>query len=340
MLDLIGLRYDRSSDWVALGWCREATSMKAAWDWELLRDTAEQEEELVEFAADLGFDAVVVHDPTERMVERGRALGMQVIAIVSAHPTPEFRERAPECLQSVHPVEADLLAGLDDAPDAYQQRAHRWYPVVHEGDFICLGHERSLEFLERRISHALSTADGVAFDGFGFRNHYACYCDRCQAELAARAESSDTHEDLLRTQLAEAQLVDASERLYEHAKRERPDAIVTNHVWPPFNPHPTYGHQLRLDYCTQTISWFYRPTWSLERVAFEATEHRRLAGAANTFVPFVGMFDEPLSRRPPDRLSAELEIAREQGDGSLVFSTLAVPHAHDKYAHVIRASLS
>lgn len=314
--------------------------MKAAWDWELPRNTAEQEVELVEFAENLGFDTLIVHDPTEPMVERGRALGMRVIAIVSAHPTPEFRERAPECLQSVHPVEADLLAALDDAPDAYQQRAHRWYPVVHEGDFVCFGHERSLEFLEARVSDALSTADGVAFDGFGFRNHYACYCDRCQAELAARAESSDTHEDILRARLAETHLVEATGRLYEHAKREKPDATVTNHVWPPFSPNPTYGHQLRLDYCTQTISWFHRPVWSLERVAFEAKDHRRRAGSANTFVPFVGMFDDPLSRRPPDRLRAELEIAREQGEGSLVLSTLAVPHAHDEYARVIRASLA
>ena len=43
-------------------------------------------------------------------------------------------------------------------------------------------------------------------------------------------------------------------------------------VRPPFRPNPGYASRLALDYCSQTISWFYRPVWPLERVAFELAE--------------------------------------------------------------------
>ncbi len=39
-----------------------------------------------------------------------------------------------------------------------------------------------------------------------------------------------------------------------------PGAIVTNHVWPHFNPDEYIGAKYKLDYCTQTITWFYPPS--------------------------------------------------------------------------------
>ena len=101
-----------------------------------------------------------------------------------------------------------------------------------------------------------------------------------------------------------------------------------NHVWPPFRPDPYYGHRLALDYCSQTISWFYRPVWSLARVDFEAAEHRRLEDrVANTFVPFIGFHASEQWRRSPQRLAAELAITARYGRGHLVFCTLAEPMA-------------
>jgi hypothetical protein len=48
--------------------------MKAAWDWHLPTDTKGDQEAIVEFAADLGFDTLVVQKATEEMVRRGEAL--------------------------------------------------------------------------------------------------------------------------------------------------------------------------------------------------------------------------------------------------------------------------
>lgn len=309
--------------------------MKAAWDWELPRETAEEERALVEFAADLGFDTLIVHAPTEAMVERGHELGLAVVAIVKGQPTEEL---SAECTQVLHPVDEGILEACELGDDEYQLLSHAWFPPVHRGAFLCLGREASLVHLEDRITRALSTADGVAFDGFGFRNHYACFCEWCEDRRAACRESTDIHEYNVLARVAEAQLVEATERLYTHAKTVDADALVTNHVWPPFSPNPDYGHRLELDYCSQTISWFYPPSWSLDRVGFEARKHARLA-AANTFVPFIGMFDRRFTRRTPERLRAELDLALEHGEGHLVFSTLAVPNAHHAHAQVLRQTL-
>jgi hypothetical protein len=318
--------------------------MRAAWGWALEEGAPGRERDTLAFAADLGFDTLIVPDPAPDTVERGRDLGVRVVAIVRGAPTDAFAAANPDCLQRVHPVEEGILEALADAPEDYDRLAHRWYPLVHEGEFLCTAHEASLEHVEERVTEALEVADGVAFDGFGYRNHYACFCDRCTERRAGSEDGTPEdgqggdgpHEYEVLARDAEETLVATSRRLYDHAKSVDPDALVTNHVWPPFAPNPYYGHRLRLDYCTQTVSWFYRPAWSEERVAFEAAEHARLAGEANTFVPFVGLFDRPYQRRPPERLRRELEIALEHGDGHVVLCTLGAPANHGAYERVVR----
>lgn len=309
--------------------------MKAAWDWGLPRETETDERAIVEFAAELGFDTLVVRDPSPVMAERGRELDVDIVAIVSPGAPEEFTDDHPDCVQSLHPVEAEMAEALADAPSSFQRMAHRWYPLVHTGDWVCFEHEASVRHIEKQVTAALDTADGVAFDAFGFRNHYACFCDACEQRREQAGSETDAHDWDVLGEVSEAQLLETTARLYEHATAEDPDATVMNHIWPPFNPNPDYGDRLELEYCTQTIAWFYRPNWSLDRVEFEAARRARRETAANSFVPFVGMLDEPFLRRPADRLREELEIALEYGDDSLVLCTLEVPYNHEEYATVI-----
>jgi len=309
--------------------------VKAAWDWALPRDTETEQRAVVEFADELGFDTLIVNNTTAAMHERGRELDVSIVEIVSS-PVPEsFVADHPDAVQTLQPFEQELVDVLSDAPGRYQRMAHRWFPLLHGGDWLCFEHSASMSYLEDQVSDALRTADGVALDAVGFRNHYACFCAACEARRERGVERTEDHEWEVLGRVAENQLVEAVDQLSEHATAEQSDAIVANHVWPRFNPNPAYGHRLPLDYCSQTIAWFYRPNWSIERVEFEAATHARLAGAANDFVPFVGMLDEAFLRRPPERLRRELEIGLEYGDGNLVLGTLGVPANHPEYADVI-----
>lgn len=319
--------------------------MRAAWDWDLSRETAAQERDLVGFAADCGFDTLIVREPTPVMAEASEDRGLDLVAVVDDRPSDPFREANSDALQEIHPVEEGILDAIDEYGDdgrSYWRFAHRQYPHVHDTDFLCLESEASLTYLEGRIDEALAVADGVAFDGFGYRNHYACFCDRCEDRRERRAAGTDAgpRDPAVVAACSEATLVEASRRLYDHAK-DRGAAPVTNHVWPPFAPNPDYDHRLALDYCTATIAWFYRPAPSLERVAFEAEERARLARGTGTnkFVPFVGVFDDPYHRRSAERIRRELEIGLEHGEG-IVLCTLGLAREDPDVKAAVRGALA
>ncbi|MCB0108144.1 MAG: hypothetical protein KDE53_19615 [Caldilineaceae bacterium] len=316
--------------------------MKAAWDWHLPRTTADEERALVTFAHGLGFDTLILHEPTPVMMEMAHALDMKVAAIVTPNGR-DFGERYPDALQQMLPVEdaiGDAIRGIQWEP--YTIRAHHWFPLVQMGSLLCFEHPAAQAALKERVSRALAVADGVAFDGFGFANHYACFCATCQGiRQAMAAAKPERHEAELLATMSEATLITISEVLYAHAKTVKPDALVTNHLWPPFRPNPYYGNRLKLDYCSQTISWFYKPNWSLARVEFEAQEMKRLeVPERNRFVPFIAMFHEPYLARTGERIAQELQIAQRYGDGHLIFCTLKAIQEYPAVYSAVRAGLT
>ena len=317
--------------------------MRAAWDWHLPVETEEQQRAVVTFAHKLGFDTLVVPGPTDAMVRCGKDLGVRVVAIVTPYPEPDYAERHPERLQRILPVENAIRDAVRaSAAQGYQQLTGRWYATVEEKPLFCFEDSSSREALRDRVSRALEVAEGVAFDGFGFRNRYACHCPRCEEiRRGTIATNADLSEAEVVARMSEESLVDVSQVLYEHAKSVKSESIVMNHVWPPFRPNPHYGNRLRLDYCSQTISWFYRPSWSLQRMEFEASELARLEDRnVNVFVPFIGLFDDPHLLRSAARIAKELEIARIFGGGHLVFCNLKSSQRYPELREVVRAELA
>lgn len=312
--------------------------MRAAWDRSLPRETESQQRKLVKFAADCGFDALIVPEVTPTMVERGHELGLRLIEIIGPYPDDSVDDTE-EIRQELTDVESKIATAVADLPNDYQQSAHLWFPLVLSDNPLCFESERAMASLERQVTGALEIADGVALDGFGYRNYYACHCHRCVGRRREYSEATDSNRYEAIAHVSEEIIVEAVDRLYRHAKSKDPDAVVVNHVWPPFRPNPDYAHRLPLDYCSQTISWYYPPDQPLDRVAFEAERHARLAGDKNTFTPFVGVLDNPYLRRSPDRIAKEVDIARRYGDGNLVFSTLTTLETNDDIREIVQGEL-
>lgn len=325
--------------------------MKAAWDWHLPRTTVEEEQALVAFAHKIGFDTLIVHAPTPTLMEAAGALNLRVVAILTPNATDAFRQQHPDALQQMLPVEhaigdavATAVATAVDSPswEAYTIQAHRWFPLVQMSPLLCFEHTAAQAELKKRVSEALAVADGVAFDGFGFMNHYACFCPRCQSiRQVLRTQNPDRHESEIVATMSETSLIEITRLLYAHAKASKPTALVTNHLWPPFRPNPYYGSRLQLDYCSQTISWFYKPNWSLARVEFEAQEMKRLEQPTqNRFAPFIGMFHDPYLARSGERIAQEMAIAKRYGEGDLVFCSLKALQEYPDVQEAVRAALA
>lgn len=316
--------------------------MKAAWDWHLPRETVEDEEALVSFAHELGFDTLIVHKPTQTMMDYAHQLGLQVFDIISPNVDDAFAQAHPDALQKMLPPEnaiADAFDGVSWEP--YTVQAHLWFPIVQRSRLLCFEHPAAIAELKRRIDESLTVADGIAFDGFGFLNHYACFCAGCQERRRQMiADRPELHEAAAVAEMSEESLVGISQILFAHTKSVKEEATVTNHLWPPFRPNPTYGYRLRLDYCSQTISWFYKPNWRLARVEFEAQEMKELEDPSiNRFVPFIAQFEHPYLVRTAERIGQELEIAKRYGEGNLIFCNLKSLKLYPELGNAVQTAL-
>lgn len=60
--------------------------MKAAWDWYMPRTSSQDESRLVAFACELGFDTLVIRDPTSSLVQAGRENAIRIVAVLSPQP--------------------------------------------------------------------------------------------------------------------------------------------------------------------------------------------------------------------------------------------------------------
>lgn len=147
--------------------------MKAVWDRHIPRKSASEQRRLVEMAHDCGFGTVIVSLDTvdspgtglkARMLDCAKEHGMTVLDIVSPSVSDDGNETT--------------LDAINEQSGVYEHRrlSHHWVPPVLGCDLLCFNHRRSREVLENRVATALDRTEGVAFDGFGFRSRYACFC--------------------------------------------------------------------------------------------------------------------------------------------------------------------
>lgn len=316
--------------------------MKAVWGIDSLKTDVERER-AVDFAADLGFDTIVTNSATAEMVRQAHIQNINVIATVFPNLDDGITQPNPHCLQKMHNFEHNIA---DAMAEQSWLRLHgesfRWQSSVLNRPTLCFEQHEAQTQLMKRVEQALMVADGIALDGFGFTNYYACFCAHCEALRAkAQAQNPDLSTIEVMGKVSTQTLINIHRLLFDHAKSINPNAIVTNHVWPMFLPDEYIGAQYKLDYCTQTISWFYPPEWRLTRVEMEAAEMKRLENPAiNRFVPFIGIHDLPGFVRKPKRLGSEIEIALNYGEGRLVLSRLTTLQNHPNLADVVKALLS
>jgi len=276
-------------------------------------------------------------DPLQETIKQAKTKGLSVYAwmVNLAHGGSQaLRTEHPEYYQVVKPHEQARIGTPRVNPDRVN---------VHGGEWLCP--DRGLIDYDREIIEEIVTnydIDGLALDYVGYRNYYACFCEYSNQK---RKEYALSHPGLTEKQVleqySEESLVAYVADVAALAKGIDPRLALGIHIYPDFDPNPLYGNRLPVDYCGQTVAWFYKPFWSYGKVFDKARQYKQAEGKyheGNTFVPFVGVASgERL--KPADRVRTEIRIAGASGARSVMLAFYRTFLDHPELAHVVAEEL-
>ncbi|MDD2707049.1 MAG: hypothetical protein PHV34_03495 [Verrucomicrobiae bacterium] len=185
----------------------------------------------------------------------------------------------------------------------------------------CFVQPDCLENTKKTMAKAFQDGfDGIAFDFFGYDNFHGCYCPLCN-EL--REKYITSHPGMERQEadhrFSEDMIVKFHVDAVAYARSIKADAKTTCHIYPSFYPNLLYGNRLPVDYCGQTVAWFFKPHWPLEKikkysdivVREEALYHPNSKGS-----PFIGFYCKDKFKddvRSAERIREEIQIIKSSG---------------------------
>lgn len=192
---------------------------------------------------------------------------------------------------------------------------------VHIGEFLCFHRPEVMEYSKDKIKNVLEKCpdlDGIAFDYIGYKNYKCCMCpvSTKQFEEYIKGGNTISRENAL-NKFSLDTLVDYNNQLSDYVRKIKPGTKTATHIYPTFIPDPVYGNRLDVDYCCQTVAWYFEPFWDLKKVS-DYTE--KVTRDSNRYfplpqgIPFVGIYmDNPGMNKSPERFREELKTIRKTG---------------------------
>lgn len=257
-------------------------------------------------------------DPLREVIKEAKKKKIKVyawIVYLANSGTKSFFKEHPEYYQIVKPEEKEKIGKPRVNPDRSN---------IHGGHWLCP--DRGLIEYERKITEEIVKnydIDGISIDYLGYRNYYACFCDYSNKK---REEFAEVHPELTEKEVMEkfsqASLVNWTKQLREIVQGIKPNLKLAIHIYPDFDLNPEYGNKLYVDYCGQTIAWFYKPFWSYGKIYDKAIGYKQVEGKYrkyNKHVPFVGVYTgERL--KSPERLRTAIRIAGASGADTIMIA--------------------
>ncbi len=152
---------------------------------------------------------------------------------------------------------------------------------------LCFISDEDFALSRKKIDSLLKDAPprvaGIFVDYLGYMNHHGCYCKNCiqkyQQYLADR-KLKDTPEN--KTAFYRENLVEYYNRVIDYIKSNHPNYKIVAHIYPDFRNDPLYGNRTKVDYCGQTVSWYFK--WDENKIR-KYTEY--VVNHAKDYFPFV-----------------------------------------------------
>ncbi len=173
---------------------------------------------------------------------------------------------------------------------------------VLETPLLCFHRPETVEFCKKHIRAVIEQfpeIDGVVFDHIGYQNYRCCRCPQSTAlfeEYYKKIQDKKLSRETALEQFSLETLVKFNNDLAAYARTLKPGIKVAARVYPVFLPDPLYGNRLDVDYCCQTVAWFFKPYWSPEKIE-EYTryvlENEKKYFPAARGIPFIGIYQNP-----------------------------------------------
>ena len=311
---------------------------------------------LIASAKATGFNALMVHAPIPRMksfTALAKKNGIETYFWFSPTVSRRNKEMAPFA-QKMRPEDdkrlAEINADKDPARHGYQSGGEP-IPGRHETlrtRLLCFHRPETVAYGKAKIKEMLDACPamtGVALDYFGYQNYRCCVCPHSMKQFDAYLKSHPGPRAKALDDFSRTTLVNVINEMSDFVRKVRPGAKVAIHIYPTFLPEPLYGNRLDLDYCCQTVAWFFKPYWSREKIErytrIVVTEqnkyYRRQRG-----IPFVGVYvGRPYADKSPQRLAEELRIVHKTaGNADLSVCSFNEFVKHPETRHVVKKALS
>ena len=194
-------------------------------------------------------------------------------------------------------------------------------------DTPCFNSDKNYALSKKKIDELLATAipgvKGIFFDGIGYTNQHGCYCEKCLRDYKKyiadnKLPDTQASKDLFYREL----LVNYFNAMIDYVKEKRPDFKVVAHYWPVFQPDPLFANRTKVDYCGQTVAWYFQ--WPLDKVAKYTKyvlKHEKKYHANSEGIAFVGLNasqGKALAYKSPEQLEAELKVILAVGGRTLM----------------------
>lgn len=313
---------------------------KMVWLWSM---SDKSDAEVVSAAKSLGFNAIEVRGP--KMVDECHKQGIQAVGLLHFACAPK---NFAQVISTEEEKRFNQNKKLIQLNNQYGGEPLTPCEILTEDNLWCFDRPEALDYGKKEVDKLISEGcDAIGLDYIGYRNYHACYCTE---SIAKQEQYQKAHPKLSHSQAVDAYsrecLVSFYTKLINYAKSKKPNIVVTAHIYPYFAPDPVYGNRIPLDYCGQTVSWFFIPHWGYDKirkytnkVVHEAGKyHSKCVGA-----PFIGIYTLPpynSHRKSPERLREEIRIIKESGSTAIQMAELGNIINDSDLACVVREELN
>ena len=219
--------------------------------------------------------------------------------------------------------------------------------IYHNSWIACFSQPDAFESAKKDIQFAMENGySGIALDFVGYKNYYRCCCPSCRQNFEKYLE----HHPGMNSQEAEHRfgeemMIQFYEKVIAYAKSVKPTIKTTCHIYPAFLPNILYGNRLPVDYCGQTVSWFFKPHWSLgkvKRYTKIVVGDESLYHSGSIRAPFIGFYSKggfAGDVRTAECVRQEIQIIKKAGARAIQFAFLGHILAVPEVAKVIAEEL-